>query len=170
MDSDMEHFFNSIESENNVLTEKVTNLENEVLYLTQKDFELEKALDKQKSFHRKYAEEVEATEKIRIKDFKEEKRTLNEQIKVLVKQNRQQNIDCSFYKNAYEELAKEKEVADHCNERTANKTTTSPSTPLKTTKTTKTTTIRNDKPERKQKSSKSFSQISEKLLLENKKT
>lgn len=46
-------------------------------------------------------------EEVRMRDFKAEKRSLNEQNKNLVKANRQLNVDVAFYKQAHEELANE---------------------------------------------------------------
>lgn len=101
----MNIFFESIETENTILTEKVVSLETENFRLNQQLVELQKALDKQTKYHRKFTEDMEATEKIRTQDFKEEKRSLTEGNKLLTKENRQLSKVCSFYKNAFEELA-----------------------------------------------------------------
>lgn len=109
MDSDMNTFIQAIQAENNRLTELVTDLEGEVFQTTQQRGQLETALAKQKKFHRKYAEDVVTTEDNRIADFKEEKRSLVEQIQSLTKGKRQSDKDLDFYKKAYQEVCIEDE-------------------------------------------------------------
>lgn len=58
----MDTFFQSIESENNSLSEQVTDFEAEILRLNQENSVLEKALENQKKFHRKYAEDAVVSE------------------------------------------------------------------------------------------------------------
>lgn len=163
MDSNKNQFFKNIESENSILHDQVTSLESEVLCLKQQVSDLEKALDKQKKFHRKFVEEVDATERLRIQDFKEEKSALNNRIKSLVNEKRQLGIDGSFYKKSYEELIKEKESMNHSNDRAAAKKKSSASVSAST------ISITNDIAGREERSSKVLSKLSEKLLAENKK-
>lgn len=166
MDSNMDNFFQSLGAENDSLTVQVSSLEAEIFRLTQQFTDVEKALEKQKKFHRKYAEDVVVTEKLRIQDFKEEKRSLIEQNTLLIKENRQLTIDSTFYKKAYEELANEVEPASisQSNLRTASNSSFSASVPAATSVT---DAVNSSKCSHK--SSKVLSKISEKLLLENKK-
>lgn len=145
MDSNMNQFLKNIESENSILHEQVNSLDSEVFCLKQQVSELEKALEKQKKFHRKFAEEVDATERLRTQDFKEERSVLNNRIKLLVNEKRQLSIDCTFYKKSYEELIKEKESNVRAVARTKSPAAVS------------------------ERSSKVLSQLSEKMLAENKK-
>ncbi len=145
----MNQYLKNIESENSVLHEQVNSLDSEVFSLKQQVSELEKALEKQKKFHRKFVEEVDATERLRTQDFKEEKSGLNNRIKSLVNEKRQLSIDCTFYKKSYNELIKEKESIDRSNDR-ATARTKSPAVVS-------------------ERSSKVLSQLSEKILAENQK-
>lgn len=121
MESNMDSFINNIEAEHNSLTDEVTGLKDKVVRLTYEKEEIQKAFEKQKVFHRKYADEVDSMEKIRIQDFKEEKRSSSEQVKTLLKSNRQLNTDAVFYQQAYEEVTKELErVLEQLNRRTEN--------------------------------------------------
>lgn len=108
-----------------------------------------------------------------------------EQNKLLVKENRQLIKDASFYKKAFEEVIKEDEAAKRSNQRTANKSRnsesgpsspSSPSVPARMTRSTTssaTSTMNalgsSTASECKHKSSRVLSQLSEKLLGENKK-
>lgn len=178
----MNNFFQSIESENNSLLEQVTNFEAEIFLLTEENSKLEKALDKQKKLHRKYAEDLVVSENIRVQDFKEEKRALVEQNKLLLKETRQLTKDVSFYKKGFEELVKEDEAAKRLNQTTAMnreqqiasapysppaRITRTSSVATSTMKAIGSSTIYSS--ESKHKSSKVLSQISQKLLVENKK-
>lgn len=195
MDSSAEAFFNSIENENNSLTIQVNNLESEKINLSQQVVNLEKALDKQKKFHRKYVEEVTVTEKLRIDDFKEEKRSLTEQNKLLNNQIRQLTKDLHFFKNAYEEVNRENdEIAfyktayeelmnDNKASTLSRATRMSASSKGASSRAFSKSLVRTPSAvpapaletltigtsERKYKSSKVLSQLSEKLLMENKK-
>lgn len=91
--------------------EQVTDFEIERGNLFQKVEALEKQLDRQKQFHRKFADDVIVSESIRNEDFAKEKRDLVEQNKELRKENRQFKKDVSFYKAAFEEVLKEDESA-----------------------------------------------------------
>ncbi len=91
--------------------EQVTDFEIERGNLFQKVKALEKVLDRQKQFHRKFADDVIVSESIRNEDFAKEKRDLVEQNKELRKENRQLKKDVSFYKGAFEEVLKEDESA-----------------------------------------------------------
>lgn len=177
MDSNTDNFFKSIETENKKLIEEVTNLESEIFRISQENTDLKKALEKQKKFHRKYAEDVVATEKIRIQDFNEEKSSLNEQNKNLCKENRQLKIDLSFYKQAYEELAKEQEIGSSSESSRRNSTLLSaspsprPMRMAKVLKSTATTTSASETPacECTHKSSKVLSKVNKKMFDDNKK-
>lgn len=103
----MEHVFRQIETENCQLTERVTQIEAENHRLYQENSALEKALEKQKTFHRTFSDDVVESERIRNEDFKSEKRSLTEKNQVLFKENRQLAKDVSFYRKAFEELSKE---------------------------------------------------------------
>lgn len=193
MDSSMETFFQSIVTENNNLTTQVNDLESERINLSQQVIGLEKALDKQTKLHRKYVEDVAVTEKLRIDDFKVEKRDLTEQNKLLIKKNRQLTIDLDFFKKAYEEVVKEndniafyktayeeliKENQLH-QPSTSSRTTRAslqaePSRPFpellaKTPSAVLATTSKRSSSDSKHESSKVLSELSEKLLIENKK-
>lgn len=101
----MDIVIEDMESENNQLHESLIDKEAETQHLFGKISMLEKALEKEKKFHRKYVDEVVATEAIRIADFKKEKQSYREEIKTLKKTNRQLVKDVAFYKKAHEELA-----------------------------------------------------------------
>ncbi len=167
MDSNINTFFKSIETENTILTEKVASLETENFGLNQQLVQLQKALDKQTKFHRKFTEDVEVTEKIRTQDFKEEKRSLTEQNKLLTKENRQLSKDCSFYKNAFEELAKDSESTTNSEPNRAS--SQSPIIAKSTSSGSAQVSSQFHSSMCTHKSSKVLSKISEKLLLENKK-
>lgn len=107
MEVDMEGVLESYDAENMRLNVSLTDLETENHHLQEKVTLLEKALDREKKFHRKYADEVGATEAIRIEDFRKEKRSLIEENKALTVKNRQLVKDVAFYKSAHEELAVE---------------------------------------------------------------
>lgn len=107
MEPNMETVLEKIESENNQLHDSLKDMEAEKQHLYEKNILLEKALEKEKKFHRKFADEVSATEMIRIQDFKKEKGAYIEENKSLIKINRQLVKDVEFYKKAYEELAKD---------------------------------------------------------------
>lgn len=171
----MNNFFASIENENSNLQDHVTNIENENLHLSQQVNDLEKALEKQKKFHRKFAEDVIATEKIRTQDFNEEKRSLSERNKLLTQENRQLNKDVTFYKSAYDELSNE--VGSACTSEPHRKTTPHPSITSGANPEMKKSVNIMDVDGHSQsnsrtcthKSSKVLSKICEKLLLDNKK-
>lgn len=179
MDSDTNSFFQSIETENNSLRELNTNLETEVTHLNIQASDLEKALTKQKKFHRKFAEDAITAENSRVADFKQEKRGLIDDNKSLIKVNRQLSKDVDFYKKAHEELTKENETTDSAiSYRKSPKTTrlaASASTSASTQLTSPALLPRATLPgsisnaDCKHKSSKVLSKISEKLMLENKK-
>lgn len=169
MDSDTNSFFQSIEAENKSLNERCSNLETEVTHLNIQVSDLEKALAKQKKFHRKFAEDAVTAENSRVVDFNQEKRGLIEENKSLIKANRQLSEDVDFYKKAFEELTKEEETTGSAiPHRKSPKTTdisalastsTSPATSRASISITNCT----------HKSSKVLSKISEKLMLESKK-
>lgn len=95
-----------IEYDNNQLHDSLKEKEDETHILLEKIRMLENAIEKEKKFHRKYADEVTATETIRIADFKKEKQTYKEEIKTLTKTNRQLVKDVEFYKKLHEELVR----------------------------------------------------------------
>lgn len=176
MDSDMNSFFQNIQTENNRLTDLVTDMEAEVFRVTQQCIQLEAALTKQKKFHRKYAEDVAITEDNRNADFKEEKRSLNGQIQTLTKVKRQLDKDLDFYKKAYQELCIEEEMV-----RNEEESTTTKRQPVKnssqrrssaeniTTSVVSMANVQIKLPKCHHKSSKVLVKISEKYVLENKK-
>lgn len=175
MDSSMNNFFTSIETENSNLQERVMNIENENLHLNQQVINLEKALEKQKRFHRKFAEEVVVSEKIRAQDFNEEKRSLTELNKQLTQNNRQLTTDVSFYKGAYDELCNEAVPActsEAHRQTSRSSTTASAANPkMKISVATKMDVdgySQSNSQACTHKSSKVLSKISEKLLLDNK--
>ncbi len=100
-----------LEAENCKLIDRVTVVEAENDRLNQQIAMLEKALDKQKKLHRKFAEDVVESERIRNQDFRCEKQSLKAINASLDKENRQLVKDVSFYKTAYEELVKEDQPA-----------------------------------------------------------
>ncbi len=102
----MEHC-QDLEIENYELIDRVTEIQNENQRLHQENATLQKALEKQKKFHRKFSDDVVESEQIRYQDFKSEKRSLIAENQVLVKENRQLSIDFKFYKKAYEEVSNE---------------------------------------------------------------
>lgn len=63
---------------------------------------LEKDLDKEKSFHRKYVEDIDANAAIRQKDTKKNQRDCTNENTKLKKLNRQLLTDVAFYKKACE--------------------------------------------------------------------
>lgn len=180
MYSDRDTFFHSIETENNRLTIHVSNVEAENFRLIQKVADLEKALEKQKHFHRKYAEDVVISESIRHQDFKNEKLSLVEQNKSQVQTIRQLTKDLSFYKKAFEELVKEDETDSTCSNKRTTRTSASSSSPparLSTSAlksipsrfTSAVTSSQKNSSECNHKSSKVLTKIADGLLMENKK-
>lgn len=105
MESSMNIVMEDMECENTQLHDLLRDKEAETEHLHEKISMLEKALEKEKKFHRKYADEVAANEAIQIADFKKEKQSYQEDIKTLKKTNRQLVKDVAFYKKAHEELA-----------------------------------------------------------------
>lgn len=106
----MDIVMNEMECENNQLHDSLRNKETETQHLLEKISMLEKSLQKEKKFHRKYADEVATTEAIRIADFKKEKKSHQEEIKTLKKTNHQLVKDVEFYIKAHEELAKNEPI------------------------------------------------------------
>lgn len=70
---------------------------------------LEKALDKQKNFHRKFADDVIESERVRNEHFRSEKRSLTEENKSHLRENRDLKKELTFYKEAYHEILQENE-------------------------------------------------------------
>lgn len=171
MDSDMNTFFQKIQAENNKLTELVTDLEGEVFRITQQCGQLEAALAKQKKFHRKYAEDMVTTEDNRTADFKEEKRSLVEQIQSLTKVNRQLDKDLDFYKKAYQELCIEDEEERTASKRQPVKNTSQRRASAEniTTSVASMANVQIKLSECQHKSSKVLSKMLEKFMMENKK-
>lgn len=58
----MDIVFKNIDAKRTSLTDQVTGLENDILRLSYENEELQKALEKQKTFHQNYADEVEKIE------------------------------------------------------------------------------------------------------------
>lgn len=96
-----------LEAENIELADSLKNLEAENNTLTEQLNMLEKKLEKEKKFHRKFVDEVSASESVRNEDFQKEKRAYIEQNKSLNRENRQLKKDVEFYKKAHAELTKE---------------------------------------------------------------
>ncbi len=179
--------FDSLESENVSLTNCVEEMEADNFRLSEQVTALEKTLEKQKSFHRKFVDDVVESERIRNEDFKSQKRSLTQTNKSLIDQNRQLNKDVSFYKGAYEELVKEENSVEttSSNQRPAKKRLMSSemednpsqskrfSTRLAVTSTqalsSTISTIIQGQADNKRMSSKKLSKISEKIFSENKK-
>lgn len=90
-----------------ILIKRLEELESENIYLVEQFTAVEKALVKEKTFHRKFVDEAVESEHIRMEDAKKEKRSLVEANKSHVKHIRQLTKDLSFYKQAYEEVSKE---------------------------------------------------------------
>lgn len=91
--------------ENEEMHESLRDLEAENQHLQDKIISLKKALEKEKKNHRKFADDVTETEKIRNADFKKEKREYVEENKSLRQRNKQLAKDVEFYMKAHEELA-----------------------------------------------------------------
>lgn len=86
------------------LTQHVSCLEAENRCLHQQVKQLENALEKEKKFHRKFAEDVIQSEEIRQKDFAKERKDLIEDKKRLLAENRALAKDKLFYQNAFTDL------------------------------------------------------------------
>lgn len=110
MNSSMDKFMSDMECENNQMHDSLREKKAENRYLLEKISLLEKALEREKKFHRKYAEEVADTEAIRIANFKKEKQSYIVENKTLKKINSQLVKDVGFYKMAHEELANNESV------------------------------------------------------------
>lgn len=153
MEANMDSFLDNIEAEHNSLTDQVNNFETEVFRLSHENEQLQKALQKQKQFHRNFADEVAAMEKVRIRDFNEEKRSLSALNKTLIKENRQLNIDVTFYKQAHQELVNRSEAASSsqlCQRTASNSSLPASPPPLRvrvTRKTTKSAATATSEPE-----------------------
>lgn len=80
--------------------------------LREKHILLEKAIEKEKKFHRQYVDEGKANEAIRIRDCNKERRDFVNEIKALKKINSQLTTDAAFYKKAYENLEIVKSVSE----------------------------------------------------------
>lgn len=89
------------------LHQRIESLEAENGCLTQQINQLENALQKQKKFHRKFAEDVTEAEEMRIKDFTDEVKGLREENKRVMTENRVLATDKSFYQTAYDLLTRE---------------------------------------------------------------
>lgn len=188
----------NLEAENSFLVNRYNEMEAENQRLGQEVDKLKKALEKQKNFHRKFADDVVESERIRNDDFKSQKKSLTESNKHLVQENRQLTKDVAFYKKAFEELVKESETNNRrSNERPATKISTtnddhscesstvqskrsSPRLAMKASSTQVSDVVFDHSSissqmvdiyrnnNSKQRSSKTLSKISEKLFLENK--
>lgn len=87
--------------------QRIDVLEAEKHSLTQQIKQLENAFDKEKKFHRKFAEDVIHSEEVRNLDFEKERKELLEDNKRLVAENRQLTKDKCFYKTSYDSLMRE---------------------------------------------------------------
>lgn len=116
MESNVYTFLANVQKENDKLRNSLSDMEADNQNLNERIILLEKALEKEKKFHRRYADEVAATETIRIQDFKREKQSIVEENKALTRINRQLNKDVAFYKMAHAELANESlPTTESCN-------------------------------------------------------
>lgn len=112
----MQSFLANTQEQNDKLQNSLRDMEAENQNLHERIILLEKALEKEKKFHRRYADEVTATEMIRIQDFKKEKKALVDEMKALTGANRQLKKDVTFYRGAHEELANESSsTTEPCN-------------------------------------------------------
>lgn len=105
MEPNMDVCMRNVERENEEMHESLRDLEADNQHLHNKIIMLEKALDKEKKFHRKFADDVTETEKVRNSQFKREKHEYVEENKSLRQNNKQLAKDVDFYKKAHEELA-----------------------------------------------------------------
>lgn len=176
MDSSMDVSIQNMEIENIQLNDSLRDLEAENDHLMEQVNVLEKALEKEKKFHRKYADEVTVTEAVRNEDFRKEKRTLVEENKSLVKQNRQLKKDMEFYKKAHEELSKEDEstvtnLSNAAKKMHGHPAPTSSSKSTRRSFTAESQTILNCslQVDCTHKSAKTLTKVNEKLFVENKK-
>lgn len=163
MNSSVDKFMSDMECENNQMHDSLREKEAENRYLLEKISLLEKALEKEKKFHRKYAEEVVDTEAIRIADFKKETQSYIVENKTLKKINSQLVKDVRFYKMAHEELANNESVV-------ATAGNSPRKSPIQTTETESQTVVKRLRPSiGKHKSSKEAIKINLSLFEENKK-
>lgn len=72
----MDVVFQNLECDNMQMSDSLRNLEAENSILTQQVNTLEKVLEKEKKFHRKFADEVIANEVVRLENFRKEKHKL----------------------------------------------------------------------------------------------
>lgn len=89
------------------LHQRIESLEMEKSFLSQEVKDLKNALNKQKVFHRKFADDVMEAEEMRIKDFNNEVKGLQEENKRLRADNRELAKEKSFYQAAYNSIADE---------------------------------------------------------------
>lgn len=115
MDVNMEITMENLESENIELIDALKNLETENHILAGRLNMLEKKMEKEKKFHRKFADEVSASESLRSEDFRKEKQAIVEENKSFIRENRQLKKDVDFYKKAHAELTKEDELGGIAN-------------------------------------------------------
>lgn len=149
-----------------VLSNSKIDFETENSYLTDRINALEKTLDKERKFHRKFSDETAASEVLRNRGFQNEKRTIIEEKKSLVKENRELKKERDFYKNEHEKLTNEEDTTVHSFSELA---VERPSTSSKTTRRSTSRAIVAKECMCVHKSSKVLSTVNKKLFEENKK-
>lgn len=159
MDGEIE----DLETENISLTERV---ELETQKLLEQVTGLEKPLNKQTKLHREFVDDVVETERIRLGDFNKERQEFIKENKSLVGQNRQLTKDVLFYKNAYEELAKQPTEAEPTNKQLGKPVLAESQTLVQSTSKSTGSYFSTDC---NHKTSQVLTKINEKLFLENKK-
>lgn len=162
----MEAFIKNMEIEFNELHDSLKDLKTENQHLKEEKMLLKNDIEKRKNFHRRYVNDVTATEAIRIQDFNKEKKEFSEERKQMSKVNRQLVKDLEFYKKAHEELAKrELSVVEAGNSSQSNS-----NDGKQATSTSESQTVSNRPPSRqiKQKSSTVVAKINLSLFEENK--
>ncbi len=166
----MDKVINELEAENRQLIDRMLILEAENERVNHDNTAIAKALEKQKSLHRKFSEDVCESERKRNEYFASQKRSLSDENKALVKANRQLDKDVSFYKNAFEELSqKDKSVhIDHPSQKPNVDDVMEETTPIPAVLT-KSRTLRTKSILPSSACSREVSKTSEKLFTENKK-
>ncbi len=163
----MDNVLVAIEHENNQLHDSLKDKEVETCVLLEKIRMLENALEKEKKFHRKYADEVTDTETLRIADFKKEKQTYNKEINLLRKTNLRLVKDVAFYQKVFEELESERQTAKNSPPKAPAQTYESESQTYESETQTDSSRMRSSSS--KQRSTKEVSKINLSLFDENKK-
>lgn len=157
----------NIGSRNDHLEETLRDLQTENEFLVEKVNMLEKKLDQEKRFHRKFADEVCVTESTRLEDFRKEKRLIVEANKSLTTENRRLKKDAEFYKKAHEELTKEAACESPKQLKTLPQET--PPSSTRSTRSSESRTVEHLQVNCTHKSSKVLSKVNAKLFQDNRK-